>query len=64
MLQDYSISGFLQLYIEICVCVCVCVYVCMYVCMYVRMFVRTWAVWKVRGLAAVRRFYAEGGGDC
>jgi hypothetical protein len=22
------------------------------------------AVWKVRGLAAVRRCYAEGGGDC
>jgi hypothetical protein len=24
----------------------------------------TRAVWKVRGLAAVRRCYAEGGGDC
>jgi hypothetical protein len=24
----------------------------------------TKAVWKVRGLAAVRRCYAEGGGDC
>jgi hypothetical protein len=28
-----------------------------------RMYVCTRAVWKVRRLAAVRRFYAEGGGD-
>jgi hypothetical protein len=26
--------------------------------------INTRAVWKVRGLAAVRRCYAEGGGDC
>jgi hypothetical protein len=48
--------------ISVCMSVSVCVYV--YVCMYVCTYVRTRAVLKVRELAAVRRCYAEEGGEC
>jgi hypothetical protein len=55
------------LYVQLCTFIymhlLMCVYIYLHICMYVCTYVRTRAVWKVCGLAAVRRCYAEGGGD-